>query len=574
MKRTLCATLAALALVATSGAQFTGPAPLAWRWYQPTSVAPSGSPVASGDTIYFGSGNRVYSIDRSTGNMKWRFPAVEPINGAFRSAPVLKDGVLVAVADNKTVYGIDPNGGSLKWTFDLPGRAIGQPLAAGKYVIVTQADNNILAIDPATGQAGWESPLKINDGLYGSIGVNGDDILVFNSLYELFSISTISKKTTWRTKLSQISTSVAPVTVGGTIYVNSGPYLIALNAITGRARWQSDSRLSELAYAPAVSPSMVFVVSRDGQALGFDLNGRQVNRDPIQVGSTPIAQPTTVGDKYFIVPTANGAINLVDPTYVAPPKPGDADKPKVDPRDVVIPVSRIDAPSPDLIWSFVIAPVSTSTSEATTSRGPGGFPGGPGGFPGGPGGFPGGGNQQQNTSTPVTSVQVAAPVVLVGQTLLVPAKDGSLLAFDNALGVDLTSPRVDMIWPGSGDQVSGKPPLELYFKIEDEATGVDVKTLTISIDGKPFEYTYTRDGFANVRFSTIGANKPLQDGRKNIVVKVSDWIGNTTEKTFSLLIDNSLPPIVRPGSQQDQPGRRPGGPGGAGGKGGGIGGLG
>ena len=66
-KRILYAGLATLALVASAAAQMSGPVPLAWRWYQPTSVAPSGSPLVSGDTIYFSSGNRVYSIDRNTG---------------------------------------------------------------------------------------------------------------------------------------------------------------------------------------------------------------------------------------------------------------------------------------------------------------------------------------------------------------------------------------------------------------------------------------------------------------------------------------------------------------------------
>ncbi|HEY0868316.1 MAG TPA: PQQ-binding-like beta-propeller repeat protein [Fimbriimonas sp.] len=587
-KRTLWAGLTSALLVASAAAQLTSPAPLAWRWYQPTSVPPTGSPVASGDTIYFAVGNRVYNIDRVTGNMKWRFPAVEPINGAFRSAPLLLDGLLIAVADNQTVYAIDPASGALKWTFDMPGKAIGQPVLAGKYIVVAQSDNNIIAIDPANGQAAWSNPLKIHDGILGQLGSNGDDVLVFNQRRELYSISTIGQKPTWRNpvRFDQLPPVPSSVTLGGTIYVNSGPYLIALNGVTGRARWQANTRAAELAFAPAISPTTILVVSRDGQAYAFDHNGRAVGKAPINLGSFPVTQPTTVGDKHFIVPTTNGAVNLVDPTYEAV-DPKAADKPKIDPRDVVISTTRVDAPSPDLLWSFLITPLVAGSTQTNTGR----FPGGPGGMgpggmgpggmgpggmgPGGPGG-PGGMGGQNNAPPPV-SVQASAPAVLVGQTLLVPARDGSLLAFDPNTGVDLTAPTVKMLWPSSGDQVSGKPPLELIFKIEDEATGIDVKTLTIEIDGKSYDYGYTRDGFATVRFSTLGANKPLTDGRKSIVLTVADWLGNKTQKTFSLLIDNALPPIVRPGTQPaNQPGRGPGGmgPGGMGPGGMGPGGMG
>ena len=90
----------AFALAAAASAQFDGPAPLAWRWVQPTNAAPSGAPLVSGETIYTAIGGRVFAIDRASGNLRWRYPQVEPIDGAFRTTPVLVNGVLVAASDN------------------------------------------------------------------------------------------------------------------------------------------------------------------------------------------------------------------------------------------------------------------------------------------------------------------------------------------------------------------------------------------------------------------------------------------------------------------------------------------
>lgn len=582
MMRSLTAGLGLLALVAGASAQLDGPAPLAWRWLQPTSVSPTAPPVVDADRVFYSLGSRVFSLDLTTGNLRWRFPSVDPIEGVFRSAPVLIDGTLVVAGDNKIVYGVDPNTGSLKWTFNTPGRVLGQPVAVGKYFVLAQSDNKILAIDATTGQDFWsDAPLQIYDGITGTMGVNGNDILVFGG-QTLYSINLATKKTTWKLPFQQLAPTVAPLVAAGSIFVNSGSTLVALNPVSGRARWQKDPRIGDLAYAPAVNEGTVLVVSRDGFAAAYDLNGQPINTRPINLGSLPVARPTGVGSK-FVVPTSNGAVNLVDPRYVPPTPAGGSKTTEADPRyQTIRPGAKIDAPSEDLLWSFVIRPMPGATQQSsTTGNTGGGFPGGGGGFPGGGGGAGGvggagggfgGGGQTNNQDTTPISIQAAAPAVLAGQTLLVAAKDGSLLAFDRTLGIDLTAPTVTMAWPSSGDQVSGQPPLELIFKIEDEATGIDVRSLKITIDEKPVEFSFSREGYAIVNISTTGKNRPLTDGRKNIVVEVADWMGNLNRSNFSLLIDNSLRPLVRPNSNTNNPGRPGGGPGGGPGRGGGGGG--
>lgn len=144
-----------------------------------------------------------------------------------------------------------------------------------------------------------------------------------------------------------------------------------------------------------------------------------------------------------------------------------------------------------------------------------------------------------------------------------------MLAFDPELGVDLTGPDVRMVWPTAGDQVGGTPPLELIFRIDDLASGVNSATLKITVNDKEMEFDYGRDGFAIVRISRFTKNTPLQDGRKSIKVTVTDWLGNTTAAEYSLTIDNTLPVPVRPGTETTTTGgTRPGGGGGGPGGGG------
>jgi hypothetical protein len=222
--------------------------------------------------------------------------------------------------------------------------------------------------------------------------------------------------------------------------------------------------------------------------------------------------------------------------------------------------------------------------------GMGGLGGGMGGGMGGLGGGMGGGSGQLSagaSNETVVAVPAAGPAIAVGDTLLVMAQDGSLLAFDKTLGVDLTGPTVTMNWPHQGEDVCGLPPLEIVFQILDDDSGVDPDTIKIDIDGKPMKYNFTSEGFAVMQISdmtqeglidmgTPDRNPPLSDGRRIITVTASDYMGNVTTKKFTLFIDDKLPPLQMPGTVNptNNPGGTKGGLGGPGGGGGGMGGPG
>jgi outer membrane protein assembly factor BamB len=564
--RSLSVALIAIAASAAN-AQFNGPAPLAWRWLSTSSVPSNGSPLVHGDTIYMSSGGRIYAVDRVTGNKKWQFPALDPIPGTFRQPPIIVNGVMVATGDNKIVYSMDPDTGAPKWTYVMSAAPLGQPIQVDKYIVQAQSDNKMVAIDPTSGQSFWKGEggdpqlYTVLDGLYGQIAASGTSILYFTSANELHSVDiTTRKEDAWQrpVRFTQLDAFSQALVYGDNIYVTSGQFLIAINPLTGSPVWQTATGF-ETAFSPTASAKGIFVVSKDGNAMLYDLTTGMPTPGmptPVALGSYPATRPSAVGDK-FVVPTTSGAIDLLDPSNGA------------------------------ILWSYVVRPMGKMYASKPSSNGQNGGPGGGGPGPGGPGGGGFGGGQgpgggfglggggggqggvrNVNTQEEITEIEASGPAVLDGQTLLVPAKDGSLLAFDKDLGVDLTPPSAKLLFPTPGDQVSGLPPLLLYFRVRDEGSGVNEKTLVIRIDGTPYDYKYKRDGSATVSFSSEGKNKPLSDGRHVITVDVSDWLNNVAHESFSLTIDNSLPAIKLPG----QPATNPNGPGGRGGPGGGFGG--
>jgi len=506
---------ALLLLTALPGAwaQFDGPAPLAWRWAQPTSVTPGGVPVVQGDAVYVAVGSRMYCIDRATGNQRWRYPAGEPLDGAFRGGLIAHDGTVVAAADNRTAYAVDMATGQGKWQVTLPAAPRGMPVIAGNAVVIALADDSLMSIGVADGKPLWANPERIFEGILGQITGYGSSVLVFNQSYELYSIDVNTKKVNWKIRFSNVGPEIRPVVNGDTVYVVNGDFISALQASSGRRKWERDVR-EPLALNPSVSPEGILAVTRDGKLMTFDPSGRPTSKKPIDLGTTPITDPSGVG-RLVAVPTSNGALNLIDV------------------RDG------------KTVWSYIVRPITNYIA--------------------GSGGSSSGNGSGQNVPTFVTA---ASPPVLAGQTLLLLAADGSLLAFDRTLGVDLTPPVVKLLWPRPGDQTSGQSGLEIYWRLADEASGVNPDSIIVKVADQTLEHTYTGDGILNVRIGS-GKNQPLTEGRKEFTVTCTDWMGNTTTHKVALIIDNTLP-VLRPPTDATGSGGTGGGGKGKGKGGGGI----
>ncbi len=521
---TFCASI--LVVAASVHAQFDGPAPMAWRWSQFSAVSPSGSPVIVDEMAFVAVGNRVFGLDRTSGNQKWKYPNVDPIPGNFRYGVQHCDGVIVAAADNKVIYAVDSKTGLAKWQYLSAIPFQGSPIVVGKFLVVGLNDNSLVALNMVDGQQAWENPYRISNGLVGALATNGNNVYYMTGANDLIALSVLNQRISWQKKFTSSSADSTPVIYGDYLYMNAGQYIACFSATTGSTRWQQNVG-EPLIYSPAVTASGAMVVTRDGRARTFDaISGRPLSRAAVELGSVPVTTPSGSG-KMFLAPCTNGALNLIDSSTGA------------------------------IVWSYLVRPIGGTMTQTNSG--------------GGTGGGNLGGNGGASRDIKIVAIPASGPAVFVGTTLYVLTSDGSLCAFDKQLGVDLTGPTVKMLWPYPGEQVSGLPPLELIFKIDDEATGVDTKTLSISANGQELDYEFGRDGFAIVRFSSVGKNRPMMDGRKAIKVTVRDWLGNMTVSEFGLTVDNTLRPLTRPNINTTGPGGG-GGRGGLGG-GGGAGGV-
>ena len=527
----IAAGLITTALATGAMAQFDGPAPLAWRWFQGTLSVPSGSAVVDGDTVYTAVGGRIYALERETGNQLWRFPTGAPLTAQFRTGALIADGRIFAAADNKILYAIDAKSGKLDWQHRSDDAISGTPVHAGNAIAFPLSNNGIGVLRPQTGRQIFDGPIKTSGKVNVKMAAWQNTVIFATIDSKIACLDLTTGKERWSQRMSRLSSTGGPVVHGDTVYINSGGYLIAMRANIGRARWQKNLGAS-LVFSPAVSDRGIISVSRMGRVFVYDLNGRPVFGGGLQLEGNPVASPS-FADGMAIVPSTGGNIYGIEPE------------------------------TGEVHWKYIMRPL-IKASEEDENNARGGRPGG--GSPGGLGGgsFGGGQNSGQNRDPkPARTVSAAGPAVLAGTSLMVLGRDGSLFVFDKTTGVDLTAPKSEMLWPNPGDQISPNPPTELIFKLEDYSSGINPDTIKVTVNGQAMLHTFSVTGYVRVKISTGGKNKTMPIGRATITVSAADWMGNVSSNDYIVMVDPTVDTALGSPKSRDE-NRRGGGPGGGG----------
>ncbi len=525
--------LMAFAAATAVNADITGPTPLAWRWAESSRVAPTGTPQFSGENVIVAVGGRIYALDKTTGNLRWRFPAGEPLPGSFTFGAEVANGVVVAATDDKSVFALNAETGAQLWQHVSPDVITSNVVIAGDTVgfVTGRQKFNILALQ--TGDLLGE-PIADQDLIHADIAAFQSSFIYTTQKGRMVSISSTSLRQAWERKFQMLAPSGNFSVHNDRVYVHSLNYLVALRANTGNVVFQQNVG-QQLYGKPAANDTTIASLTPRGGLLLFNPNGRQRFGKPTELGS-PISSPSFLGEM-INVSTANGAINLIDPQ------------------------------SGTVAWSYVIRPLVVRAATPPAGGGSGGPLGGDAGIgtPGAPGT---GGGSQANTPPPLDYVQVAGIPAVSGNSLFVLTRDSSLLMFDPELGVDLTPPTAELRWPIPGQEMSGRAPFEMVFKLEDLGIGIDPDSVKVTINGKEYVTRLSNDGYLSIIVINGGANAPLANGRAQIVIEVSDWLGNQSATEFNLRIDNTLPALGGPPRNQSSNTGTGGGPGGGPGGGG------
>lgn len=479
--------------------------------------------------------------------LAWRWTQSTKISPSGAIVPV---GTNLAVATGGRIYMIDQASGNGVWRYPA-----GAALESGSFnsgvmvmdnLVVAAADNKIVyAVDAETGAQKWQ--YISTEKIVGAPAAVGKFVALQLGDGSLMVIRSEDGTPVWENSLRFFGGLVGQIGgFGNTILAAGGDRKIyAVDVASKKVRWQTALGNLRADFRPVVNGDYLYVSTGDSISILSASSGTRrkeiMLREPLGTnpayGEGKIAVVARSG-KLFVVddlgrpmmkkPMDIGSMPIVDPVVT---------KSGVSVMTANGSVNFVDFGIEAITWNYIVRPL-VAPADANTPN----------------------------------YVTVSGVPAAIGNSLFAMGRDGSLLCFDRKNGVDVTGPSTKMLFPNSGDQVSGQPPLQLYFRLSDESTGIDEKSIKVMIDGVKYNHEYTRDGWVIVKFGPSVKNPYLQDGRKNITVESADWLGNRTVETFALTIDNGLRPIKLPGapaSGTDGAGGLPGGPGGVGGRTGG-----
>lgn len=232
------------------------------------AIGPRATPTVDGNRVFVvGAVGDLLALDVASGEVLWSTDFVEDYGTSIptwgvTSAPIVYGELLIAIVggeDNAKVVAFDKRTGTERW------RALssdwemgyGQPIlaeAGGVQQLIVWEPQNLVSLDPATGQIYWSEPFDVTYGMTVATPVIGEAGLVVTQFYRGSMMMALGKDSPTATRLWQgasrsempgetdglHSIITTPILDGDTIYgVCSYGELRALDAATGARLWES-----------------------------------------------------------------------------------------------------------------------------------------------------------------------------------------------------------------------------------------------------------------------------------------------------------------------------------------------
>jgi eukaryotic-like serine/threonine-protein kinase len=313
-------------------------ASLAWKFKTAGRVI--SSPVVAGSSVYVGSTDgKVYAIDRDAGAQRWTFATNGPVN----SSPAYADGVVFAGSLDGNFYAIDAATGAKKWSFATRGERrftapgihgaiprtermpdpfdvfLSSPTVVGSTVYFGSGDNNVYALDVATGALKWK--FATGDVVHASPAVVDGTVYIGSWDRNLYALDAATGKERWRyqtgndtTIYNQIGIASSAAVANGVVYFGCRDgHFYALDARTGYLKWTHDNHMGWVIASPAVRDGQVYFPTSDGTRFkALDAATGEV-RFNLQNKAISFSSPALVNDRLYFG-SSDGWLHAIDTT--------------------------------------------------------------------------------------------------------------------------------------------------------------------------------------------------------------------------------------------------------------------
>jgi len=262
-----------------------GSGEILWR-HRSTAPYRAAPAVARGIVVAVTRDNQAIALNGATGELVWRIAGIAGEAGLLGGAsPAISGDLTVVPFGSGEVQGVQTSTGRQIWSAVLGGarRGIarsaiadvtGDPVIAGRAVIVANQSGRMVAIDGQAGRRGWTRSI----GSTGPLWAAGDSLFLVSDSGEVIRMSLQNGQTFWRTELPEFEDpedredAIAysgPVLTGGRLLVtDSLGNLLSFDPATG-AQGATVDLTAGGTTGVAVAGSTVYVLTDDGVLQAF-----------------------------------------------------------------------------------------------------------------------------------------------------------------------------------------------------------------------------------------------------------------------------------------------------------------
>lgn len=230
------------------------------------------APLFDEGIIYVGSlDHNLYSLDASTGQLLWSFPA----NGSIFEAPTMNDGILYVGSQDGNVYAVDVRSGTEIRQYSIPGRndaaeesgVYGTPIVDENTLYAV--NGTLTAVDLETGAVKWQvlDSSSYEDQIIGS-PILFEDYIIVTTVEKIYAIDKFSGKTEWKYAGINGGVYFTPTLFEEAIYFGDlNGYLHGVNANTGQRLFRYNMSYLDFESYTNFFPDLTFPPATDGETI-------------------------------------------------------------------------------------------------------------------------------------------------------------------------------------------------------------------------------------------------------------------------------------------------------------------
>lgn len=210
------------------------------------------APVVRYERVFAGLGDgQFYSLDRHTGAVKWRVPAVkgeslpEELTGMGLAAPAVYDGLAYLCGPDGSIKAVDAHSGRLVWQVTVGGPITGAPAAVDGVLFVGSWDQHVYALEAKTGAIAWKE--DVGGRVMHPVALGDDHLFVVTDAGRVWALEAMTGKVCWQ---EEVHPEHPPVFAELLVVVGD----TAFDPSTGQRVWQ----VSGAIHSPAVRVDQIF----------------------------------------------------------------------------------------------------------------------------------------------------------------------------------------------------------------------------------------------------------------------------------------------------------------------------